>query len=280
MTEGAIRRLAVLGSPVEHSKSPLLHAAAYRVLGLPWEYGRVEVGSGELESFLGSIDASWRGLSLTMPLKREILPLLTERTEAVELSEAANSVLLEAGGLRGFNTDITGIIGALADHGVTAIDTAHVIGTGATAASAFVALARLGASRVLVSGRQVRGVAELERLGDRLGVHTEWRLYGEPVNVRSELVINTLPGGVDPEDIPEADLGDVLLEVPYDPWPSTRVDRWRRRDDDVVSGLEMLLHQAVGQVRIFVTGSEDEPLDDEEEIVAAMREAVGLGVGG
>ena len=142
------------------------------------------------------------------------------------------------------------------------------------------ALAQLGATRVLVSGRQVGGVAELERLGDRLGVHTDWRLYGEPVEVRAELVVNTLPGGVDPSDVPDADLGDVLLEVPYDPWPTPRAARWHHRNAEVVSGLEMLLHQAVAQVRVFVTGGEIEPLEREDEVVAAMREAVGLGVGG
>lgn len=280
VTERASRHLAVLGSPISHSRSPDLHAAAYRVLGLPWVYDRVEVRSGGLEDFLHGIDASWRGLSLTMPLKREVLPLLSERTETVELSGAANTVLLESGRLRGFNTDVGGIIGALADHGVSAVDTAHLIGTGATAASALVALARLGATRVLVSGRQVGGVAELERLGDHLGVHTDWRLYGEPVDVRAELVVNTLPGGVDPRDVPGADLGDVLLEVPYDPWPTPRAARWQRRNGEVVSGLEMLLHQAVAQVRVFVTGGEVETLEREDEVVAAMREAVGLGVGG
>lgn len=271
------RSLAVLGSPIAHSRSPQLHAAAYRVLGLPWEYSRVEVASGELAAFLDGLDASWRGLSLTMPLKREVLPLLAERTEAVENSGAANTVLLQGGRARGFNTDIAGIVGALRDHGVTEADTVHVIGTGNTAASAFLAAARLGATRILVSGRSLDGLADLERLGDRLGVRAESRVYGADVVVRADLVINTLPGDVDPGDVPDADLGGALLEVPYDPWPTPRASRWAARDALVVSGLEMLLHQAVEQVRIFVTGEEGGALDNERAVVAAMRDAVGLG---
>lgn len=270
------RSLAVLGSPIQHSRSPQLHAAAYDVLGLPWAYSRAEVGPGGLPDFLAGLDPSWRGLSLTMPLKREVLPLLTERTQAVEVSGAANTVLLGEDGPRGFNTDIAGIVGALRDHGVTDADTVHIIGTGNTAASAFLAAARLGASRALVSGRSLAGVAELERLGDRLGVHTEWRLYGAEVPVRADLVINTLPGDVDPDDIPDADLGGVLMEVPYDPWPTPRASRWVARDGLVVNGLEMLLHQAVEQVRIFVTGEEGGALPHEHDVVAAMRAAVGL----
>ena len=270
------RRLAVLGSPIEHSRSPDLHAAAYAVLGLPWSYDRVEVASGTLADFFARLDPSWRGVSLTMPLKREVLPLLAAVTDVAEVAGAANTVLLGPGGARGFNTDVAGIVGALGDHGVADVDTAHIIGTGNTAASAFLAAARLGASRVLISGRSLEGIAALERLGDRLGVHTEWRLYGARVPVRADLVINTLPGDVDPDDVAEADLGDVLMEVPYDPWPTPRAARWVERDGLVVSGLEMLLHQAIGQVRIFVTGVEGGALDREDEVIAAMRESVGL----
>lgn len=270
------RRLAVLGSPIEHSRSPDLHGAAYAVLGLPWSYDRIEVASGTLADFFGGLDSSWRGVSLTMPLKREVLPLLASVTDLAAIAGAANTVLLGSDGARGFNTDIAGIVGALGDHGVADVDTAHIIGTGNTAASAFLAAARLGASRVLISGRSLEGIAALERLGDRLGVHTEWRLYGARVPVRADLVINTLPGDVDPDDVADADLGEVLMEVPYDPWPTPRAARWAERDGLVVSGLEMLLHQAIEQVRIFVTGVEGGALDREDEVIAAMRESVGL----
>jgi len=274
------RRLAVLGSPIGHSRSPDLHNAAYAVLGLPWRYDRIEVPSGSLEGFLHSLDESWRGLSLTMPLKREVLPMLDHRTELVDISGAANTVLLSSEGSHGYNTDVAGILGALADHGLTDAGTVHVIGTGNTAGSAVVAASRLGATQLLVSGRSDSGLAELRSLGERLGVPTATRVYGSPFPGYADLVINTLPGGVDPVDVPEADLGGALMEVPYDPWPTPRAARWGDRDVVVVSGLEMLLHQAIEQVRIFVTGREGGNLPALDDVVVAMREAVGLNLGG
>lgn len=265
----------MLGSPIAHSKSPELHQAAYRVLGLPWEYRRHEVRGPDLPTFLDGLGAEWRGLSLTMPLKRDVLPLLDSRSATVDDTGAANTVLLDGGRRHGFNTDVTGIVVALAEHGVRHPDAVHIIGTGATATSALVAAARMGAGRVVASGRDPVGLADLEALGGRLGVPTATRRYGDPA-APSALVVNTLPGGVEPEDVPEADLGDVLLEVPYDPWPSPRVERWRSRGAVVVSGLEMLLHQAVAQARIFVMGDEHAELPRETEVIAAMRAAVGL----
>ena len=269
------RRLAVLGSPIAHSRSPELHAAAYRVLGLPWRYARVEVPAGGLPEFVRGLTPEWRGLSLTMPLKHEVLPLLAARAEAVDITGAANTVLLDADGPRGFNTDIAGIVGALRDHGVTDAATVHLIGTGNTAASALVAAKRLGATRVIVSGRSAEGIAALESLGARIGVPTRGRRYGSAMSGRPDLVINTLPGDVDPDDVPEADAGDVLMEVPYDPWPTPRAARWSARGARVANGREMLLHQAIEQVRIFVTGEEGGTLDREQAVIAAMREAVG-----
>jgi shikimate dehydrogenase len=269
----------VLGSPIAHSKSPALHAAAYGRLGLPWQYSAIEVVEGSLGAFLNTLDASWRGLSLTMPLKREVLPLLDSRSGLVDKIGAANTVLIEegpAGGLSlsGFNTDVGGITGALADHGVERVELAHLIGTGATAATALVAVAHLGAERVLVSGRRPEALGELVALGTRIGVRVETRQFGGPVPFRAELVIDTLPGGVEPVDDPVIDDADALLDVSYDPWPTARAQRWLDRGGLVVDGLEMLLHQAIGQVRIFTTGSPYGELPDEEAVIRAMRQAV------
>ena len=153
-----VRRLAVLGSPIAHSQSPALHAAAYAVLGLPWEYTAVEVVEGSLGAFLNVLDESWLGLSLTMPLKREVIPLLDERSGLVDKIGAANTVVVRPGSrgglaLHGYNTDVDGITGALADHGVERVELAHLIGTGATSATALVAVAHLGAERVVATGR-------------------------------------------------------------------------------------------------------------------------------
>lgn len=269
----------MLGSPIRHSKSPALHTAAYRALGLPWEYSAIEVTEGTLGAFVNALDAPWRGLSLTMPLKRAILPMLASRSGLVDKIGAANTVVVEAmsdGGLalHGYNTDVGGITGALADHGVERVATAHLIGTGATAATALVAVAHLGADRVLVSGRSPDALEELAALGTRIGVPVETRLFGAPVPFRVELVIDTLPAGVEPADDPAVDDADALLDVSYDPWPTSRAARWLERGGLVVNGLEMLLHQAIGQVRIFTTGSPYGDLPDEEAVIRAMRHAV------
>lgn len=275
------RSLAVLGSPIAHSRSPRLHAAAYGVLGLPWTYSAVEVVEGSLGAFINTCDATWRGLSLTMPLKREVLPMLASRSELVETVGAANTVLFDDDlAMHGFNTDVAGIIDALADHGVTGLESVQILGGGATAASVLAAVALLGATRAVVSARDPERASGLEPLASRLGIELTTRRLG--IGDRSltvpSAVISTLPGGVDhgaafPEAVRQQ---AVLLDVAYEPWPSGLAAAWSEVGGTVVSGLEMLLHQAIGQVRIFVTGEEGGALPDEDRVIAAMRESVGL----
>jgi shikimate dehydrogenase len=279
--EGRARTLAVLGSPISHSKSPRLHLAAYRVLGLPWTYSAIEVVEGSLGAFINTCDASWRGLSLTMPLKREVLPMLATRTRLVTTVGAANTVLFDdTGGLHGFNTDVAGIVAALADHGVTAIESVQILGGGATAASALAAAAQLGATRALVSVRDPERARALEALAAELRVELAVGGLGVPDRsmIDPSAVISTLPGmtehGLDyPQTVRQH---AVLLDVAYEPWPSALAAAWNEAGGTVVSGLEMLLHQAIEQVRIFVTGEEGGALPNERHVSAAMREAVGL----
>lgn len=268
-------RLAVLGSPIAHSKSPALHRAAYEVLGFDGTYDAIEVASGGLEAFIAGLGPEWRGLSLTMPLKREVLPLLSTRDELVDVVGAANTVLI-ADGLHGFNTDVAGIIAAFREAGVDSLTDVHVLGGGATAASVLAAVRRLGAESALVSVRDPERARSLEPVAAKLGMTLIVRPLGimdRSLHVPSA-VISTLPGGADAGiAFPEAVRHDaVLFDVAYDPWPSLLAQQWSGM---VVSGLSMLLHQAVAQVRIFTTGA-SEPLPDEERIVAAMRVAVGL----
>jgi shikimate dehydrogenase len=273
-------RLAVLGSPIAHSKSPALHRAAYEVLGLAWSYRAIEVPYGDLGTFLHDLDDSWRGLSLTMPLKNEVLPLLDARSDLVERVGAANTVLLTGGQRAGFNTDVAGIVEAFREVGVTALESVQLLGAGATAASVLAAAAELGAERVSVSARDPEKARSLEPLAADLGVALTIRPMGmmDRSMIIPSAVISTLPGGTDagmsyPDPIRAE---SVLLDVAYEPWPSTLAQTWLDAGGTVVSGLQMLLHQAVAQVRIFVTGEEHGVLEREDEIVAAMRSAVGL----
>jgi shikimate dehydrogenase len=269
--------LAVLGSPIAHSKSPALHRAAYGVLGLDWHYDAIELPEGGLATFLGGLDASWRGLSLTMPFKREVLQLLTSRSTMVESVGVANTVLLRDGGVEGFNTDVPGIIRAFEEAGVPRLESVHVLGGGATAASVLVAAAQLGADRALVSVRDPERAAGLTDIARASGIDLVIRPFGMQDRSMSipTAVISTLPGGSGADiAFPDAVRHEAaLLDVAYDPWPSPLASTW---SGTVISGLSMLLHQAIGQVRIFVTGDPDGDLPDEDRVVAAMRSAVDL----
>lgn len=267
MTDGGRRRLAVLGSPIAHSKSPAIHSAAYRALGLDWDYGRAEVPEGGLAAFVDGLDGTWRGLSLTMPLKREA-PALADLVDplAAELRQA-NTLLFTDGAIRAFSTDAAGVTGALADAGVIRPRTATVLGGGATAESAVVALRSLGAEAVVA----VRSPERAAHLSDRAVVVP---LGDAPVDV--DVVVSTVPRGEVELDLP-SQVDGVLLDVAYEPWPTRVAAAWSAAGGLTVSGLEMLLHQALAQVRIFVGGDPASALPDEPGVWEAMRAAVGLG---
>jgi shikimate dehydrogenase len=280
------RRLAVLGSPIGHSRSPLLHAAAYRVLGLDWDYDAIEVTSDGLAAFIAQCGPEWRGLSLTMPLKQAVLPLLASADHVATVTGAANTVLFDpdAVGLRGFNTDVAGIVRALAGAGLTSARSVQILGGGATAASALVAAAELGAERVLISARSLGRTVWLEPLAHSLGLRIQIRPIGiaDRTLTIPDLVVSTLPGGA-PVDVLFTDSTRrraVLLDVAYEPWPSALATTWSAVGGTVVSGLAMLVHQALLQVRIFVAGDPLEPLPNEDAVLAAMLEAAGLDAAG
>lgn len=273
----AATHLAVLGSPIAHSKSPAIQRAAYSVLGLPWSYEAVEMTGAGLAAFVEGLDESWRGLSLTMPLKREILPLLAWRHPLVDLVGGANTVLLGADGPRGFNTDVQGVVESFAGVGVSSLGYVHLLGAGATAASVLVAIARMGARRVLVSARTPEKAQPLVELGAQLGVDVAVRPWGimDRSLIIPDAVISTVPGGEN--DLVFAEpirAGAVLFDVAYDPWPSRLATDWDAAGGTIISGLDLLINQAVGQVRLFLTGDQHEPLPREPVVIAAMRAAV------
>ena len=274
-----LRRLAVIGSPIEHSLSPALHAAAYARLGLDWRYGRHEVHADGLAAYLDGLDASWRGLSVTMPLKEALIPLVDELDEDAQLTGAANTVLFTDDGRRfGDNTDIAGARTALERTGVTAVRRAAVIGAGATARSIVVALARLGAREIDVLVRDETRAGALLDLAERLGVDAAPRPLADLARLvpAHEVIAWTLPNHVAPEGmVPEAvRRASTLLDVTYHPWPSPLAQQWRAVDGVVVSGRDMLLHQAVRQVRLFVGGRDAGLLPDEAGVESAMAAAL------
>ncbi|GGY49600.1 shikimate 5-dehydrogenase [Streptomyces omiyaensis] len=262
-------RAAVLGSPIAHSLSPVLHRAAYAELGLDdWSYERFEIDEAALPAFLAELDGSWAGLSLTMPLKRAVIPLLDEVTATAASVEAVNTVVLREDGRRvGDNTDIPGMIAALRERGVEKADSAAILGAGATASSALAALARVCAGPVTAYVRSEARAAEMRGWGDRLGVDVRTAAWEDAAEAfAAPLVVATTPAGTtDALAAAVPDRPGTLFDVLYDPWPTALAAAWSDRGGRVVGGLDLLVHQAVLQVE-RMTGVPRAPL-------AAMRAA-------
>jgi shikimate dehydrogenase len=277
------KRLAVLGSPIAHSLSPRLHRAAYDVLGLEWQYEAIDVAEGELAAFVADRDREWLGLSLTMPLKYRVLPLIDQQDELSRLTGSTNTVrFTDADGERrvyGFNTDVGGIVRALAEASIESARHVAVLGAGATAASAIVAAAQLGAEHVTVLARSPEKAAPLDAIARASGT-TMTALPLTPASldiIDASLVISTLPGDAEPADLLRSSSlpsRSDLLDVAYHPWPSALGAIWSRSDRVVVSGLRMLLHQALLQIRVFVNGDPALPLIDEPAVLAAMASSL------
>ena len=252
MTDGpgpSQHRCAVLGAPIAHSLSPVLHAAAYRHLGLDWEYGRHEVREPELAAFLDGLDETWRGLSLTMPLKQVALSCLDEVSELARVVEAVNTVVLAPDGRRsGDTTDVPGMVAALRERGVERVPTATLLGGGATARSALASLREV-ADRVDVHVRTPARAEHLLQTAEQLGLACEVRPWDERGDgLAAPLVVVTTPAGAADDLVPPGPDAGVLFDVVYDPWPTPIAAAWARAGGTVVSGLDLLVHQAALQV--------------------------------
>jgi shikimate dehydrogenase len=255
-------KAAVLGSPIGHSLSPVLHIAAYRALGLTgWSYQAVECTEAGLPAFLGGCGADWAGLSLTMPLKRAVLPLLDQVEPLAAEVGGANTVTFEAGARRGHNTDVPGMIAALAAAGVRAADVAAepalILGGGATACSALASLRGLGAAGATVAVRDPARAAGLLAAADRLGMRVRLVPFGEDEQAGRgwRLLISTVPAGAADgyaERMPRPAPGQrFVLDVVYHPWPTLLAAAAEQAGAVAVSGFELLLHQAGPQVRLM-----------------------------
>lgn len=294
-----LRRAAVLGSPIGHSKSPDLHGAAYRFLGLDIAYSRAEVDEARLGRFMveDGAEPGWIGFSVTMPLKAAMVEHMTTTSPRVQNLGVLNTVVVQESApdaprrLHGENTDVDGIVTTLRDRGVQARPQGSfaVLGAGGTAAAAVAAGAELGFRRVVLYARSPEKAAASQPLAERLGMALEVRplaSLGEDLDEGSvEVVVSSLPPrAADPlaEHLPiRAAAGSpVLLDVAYDPWPSALAAAWQERGWEVASGLEMLLHQAVRQVELFTAGAENPAAElepaEHARMVDAMRAAVGL----
>ncbi len=287
-------RAAVLGHPIGHSKSPLLHGAAYAHLGLDIGYTRIDLEEPGVEEFLAARhgEQGWLGWSVTMPLKAATVPHMAVVSERVKTLGVLNTVIRQpSGALHGENTDVDGIVEALREARPSQAEGAAgpsfgILGGGATAAAALAAAAELGFSEAVVYARSPERAASLQPVAEALEVAVSFRTFTQFAEELDGLgaVVSTLPpraaDGLTPA-LEDVQLGGVpLLDVAYDPWPSRLAQAWEGSGGAVVSGLVMLLHQAVRQVELFTAAAgqpaaEQSPAD-RAAMVRRMRTAVGL----
>ena len=253
-----VRRAAVLGSPIKHSLSPVLHGAAYQALGLHgWHYDKIECDEPGLPRLVNGMGPEWAGLSLTMPLKRMALTVADQVSPLAAAIGAANTLVFPAAGpaagRRADNTDVAGMVSALREAGLARVERAVILGAGGTAQSALAAVRELGDQSPLVLVRSVTRTGELRATAERLGMRpvVSGGLFEEPLPA-ADLVISTLPGGAaDPLSSARWQPGTVVLDVVYAPWPTPFARSAVAAGCPVVSGLAVLLYQAVAQVELM-----------------------------
>ncbi len=244
-----VQKAAVLGSPISHSLSPVLHRAAYKALGLDWTYEAIEMTPAMLPEFLAELDSEWRGLSLTMPLKESVQPLLASIDDLAARTGSVNTICHSHGGWHGWNTDVFGIRQALHEAGCLSASSARILGAGATARSAVAAMAALGVGSLVICARRLEQGRELEGLAADFGMAT--RVSGlEPTDIDEDLLVSVLPGdAASPWASSRVSTRTALLDASYHPWPSALAAAWPGRV--VASGRDMLLWQATEQVRLM-----------------------------
>ena len=247
---------AVLGSPVAHSLSPVLHRAAYAELGIDWDYTSIECAESGLVDLLASVrrDAAWRGFSLTMPLKLAALELVDRPTRRAAAVGAVNTVLPDGDDLLGDNTDLPGVVSTLRELGVAAPRRPVLLGAGGTARAAVGALAELGATEAVVVVRAAGRAGPLVDLAAVLGltlVTAEWSAAAAAVAAADVVVATTPAGATDALAATGWPAAVPLLEVLYDPWPTGLAAAARRAAAPVAGGLALLVHQAAVQVQLM-----------------------------
>ncbi|NKY86962.1 shikimate dehydrogenase [Nocardia veterana] len=252
---GTRRKAAVLGSPIAHSRSPQLHLAAYRALGLDWSYERIECTAEQLPALVDGLGAEWVGLSVTMPGKVAALNHADERTERAVLVGSANTLVRTATGWRADCTDVDGVRGALQGGGVESVSRAVVLGAGGTARPALLALAELGASAVTVVARDAGRAEPTLALARELGLATDFTDF-DTDRVRAacaaaDAVVSSVPAAGAAVVAEAVAAAPVVLDAIYDPWPTPLAAAVRAAGNRVISGLQMLLNQAYGQVEQF-----------------------------
>jgi shikimate dehydrogenase len=243
-------KYCVVGSPIQHSLSPIIHQAAYSHLGLDFSYGRAEVTQGQLSDFLEGSDLS--GVSVTMPLKYEAFGLSGTCSEEATKTGAVNTLVRSSDGWAGHNTDVEGFIRCFTD--LSSVTSITLIGSGATARSAALAISSVfPKTEICIMGRNPQAVLNFADLVTGLGLTASVANLEADTVLKSDLVVSTVPGSAFVDLWEQVSLGTpnkeaTLFDVAYDPWPSLASRAW---GPNSISGLELLIWQAIAQVKLF-----------------------------
>jgi shikimate dehydrogenase len=251
--DGAVHRAAVLGKPIAHSLSPVIHNAGFAAAGLAhWRYTAVECAEAELADLVRGLGPEWRGLSLTMPLKEVALAVADRVAPVAAAIGAANTLVPGPEGWYADNTDAPGMVDVLRAAGTGTVERVAVLGAGGTARAALAAAGQLGAVEVTVYARRPGAVDALHPVAHRLGVPVGYRPFAHAGEAgRADLVFSTVPSGVADAVTIDWRPGTVLFDAIYDPWPTVLAASARAAGCPVVSGLDLLLAQGVRQFTLF-----------------------------
>lgn len=244
-------RAAVLGQPIAHSLSPIIHNAGYKALGLAHDFTAIECNESSFKHVLESCDESWMGLSLTMPLKEVAFTVADTVTSVAVLARSINTLLL-TDKIHADNTDVYGIVQAVREHSLVKTHRAVIVGSGATARSAVVACHELGITAIDLIARNRRALNECGDIAQRLGIVATATDPRDAVFTETTLTINATPAGVADALIPVLQPpAGAILDVVYHPWPSAITAHWLNSGLVAIPGHAMLLHQAVKQFQLM-----------------------------
>ena len=268
-TPGARKRCAVIGSPIAHSLSPVMHRSAYAALDLDWTYDAIEVHPGSLADFVDGCDDAWVGLSVTAPLKREAAEYAVTRGADVDTLGVANTLIGGPDGWHAVNTDVPGAVAALREQGVESLRSVRFLGGGATVDSLILAVRELGASEIDVWVRDpaklAGGTSRLRGTADGVTV----RRLGDPMEGSVDLLVSTIPAEAVPPRAVE--LARAVFDVVYDPWPTFLVSAASAAGLPNVTGIDLLAHQAALQVELMTGETVDVDLLRDAALEALAR---------
>jgi shikimate dehydrogenase len=248
---------AVLGSPISHSLSPVLHKSALDFLGIEGTYSAIDVTSGSLREFMQTRGTEFDYLSLTMPLKEEVLTLDLQVDDLTRRIQSGNTLINSDGLWSLTSTDGSGLVAALSHAGLKEFESVLILGAGGTARAVAGALDSITKNLHVLGRSSVRQEALESAVIKTNFVYHRWSLDVDFGNY--DLVVNTTPAGAADllANSVHPGIPATLFDVIYKPWPTELAQRWSDCGGTVLNGLELLLYQGIDQLEIVL----GKPLD-------------------